>query len=123
MGQEAEAQMSDAADEDYSDEEPVIKRTDDQKRKILNFLNKSSLSELQTVESISALKAKILIENRPYKNFTDFKSKVNYFFIFFKLISENCFENFYFLNQFSRQTNKNVKSFSTINSSPMSRKL
>merc|ERR1711892_424210 len=72
---EDESQMSDAADEDYSDDEPVAKRSDEAKRKILNFLMNATLSELQTVESISALKARVVHEARPFKSLSEFKSK------------------------------------------------
>lgn len=72
---EDESQMSDAADEDYSDDEPVAKRSDEAKRKILNFLMNATLSELQTVESISALKARVVHEARPFKSLSEFKLK------------------------------------------------
>ena len=67
--------MSDAADEDYSDDEPTVKRSEQQKRKILSFLQKASLSELQTVETISALKANLIIAARPFTSLNDFKNK------------------------------------------------
>ena len=53
--------------------EVIAKKDQD---KILTFLNKTTVEELMTVETISAVKGRNIMENRPYSSLRDFRTKI-----------------------------------------------
>ena len=77
MAEQDQGNVSDAVDEDYSeDENPTKKRSKKDQDKILKFLNKTTVEELMTVETISAVKGRNIMENRPYSSLRDFRTKI-----------------------------------------------
>ncbi|XP_013098392.1 SWI/SNF-related matrix-associated actin-dependent regulator of chromatin subfamily A containing DEAD/H box 1 homolog [Stomoxys calcitrans] len=81
----SESEADDSGDEAYAKDQVYDSEDSDtegskemtgQRKKVFEFMNTASLIELQTVKSLSEKKASIIVDMRPFKDWTDLRQKL-----------------------------------------------